>query len=109
MLHKKNRLSSYLIPQTLKQGATVSLDAVLLKYKLSDNLYSRFAILISKKVAKKAVNRNRLKRLFREALRRNISIIKSPIDAVLIIRHSNINNINEALMLVNSVLDKLSR
>ena len=57
---------------------------LLLKAKASQKSTSRFGIVISKSVAKKAVDRNRMRRLLSEAIRGKQGSFKSPHDVVLV-------------------------
>ena len=57
---------------------------LLLKAKASQKNFSRFGIVISKRVAKKAVDRNRLRRLLSEALRVKQDSFLNPYDIVLV-------------------------
>ena len=56
-----------------------------------DNNPSRFGIIVSKKVSKKAVLRNRVKRVLREVIRKNLKKIKPGSD-ILIIANSDLAN-----------------
>ena len=56
----------------------------ILGIKHIDNEYSRFGIIISKRVSKKAVERNKLKRQIREIIRTQQSRIKPGKDCVFI-------------------------
>lgn len=49
---------------------------------------SRFAFIVSTKVAKKANVRNRAKRLLREATRKNLELVKKPIDGIFLAKKS---------------------
>lgn len=70
--------------------------------------YSRIAISIGLKFSKKAVERNRAKRVLREAIRKNYGKIKSGYDLVFYLKNAkpedvDYKNISEAL---NIVLEK---
>lgn len=57
--------------------------------KVSDEpVVSRFAFLVPKKSAKRAVERNRIKRLLRESLQHLLPTLPFPIDAVMIVKGS---------------------
>jgi ribonuclease P protein component len=46
----------------------------------------RFAVVVSSKIDKRATHRNRMKRLVREAVRRQLPSIENGVDGVLIVR-----------------------
>ena len=51
----------------------------------------RFAVLVSKKVSKKAVKRNRIKRVIREAIKTNASLFPENTDTVLYVTPKALN------------------
>ncbi len=59
--------------QLLKSGKRVRLKSFDLLYSSNNLGYSRVGYIVSKKISKKAVVRNRVKRLFRECFRSNKS------------------------------------
>ena len=73
MLKKENRLkSSSAFSATYKNRNTVSNDYMILyagKNKLDKNCPTRVGFVVSKKVSKRAVKRNKIKRLMREKVR----------------------------------------
>lgn len=76
MLAKINRLPGYKIPLVLASRMTFHSPLFTLKVKPSSLKISQVGFIVSKKTAKKAVNRNRLKRLLREALKSNLKNLK---------------------------------
>ena len=77
MLHKKNRLAKDAdIARTFARGRGFFNSFFSLKV-LSGPGNARFAVVVSTKVFKSAVKRNRLKRLVREYLRKNLDKYKS--------------------------------
>ncbi|MDD5547922.1 MAG: ribonuclease P protein component [Candidatus Pacebacteria bacterium] len=91
MLAKKYRLP---IQTVLKQKSGHSFKSRYFLFKIfsSDLPFSRFGLIVSKKISKKAVDRNRIKRLVFNYLRKNISLNRknSKSDDVLIITMKNI-------------------
>lgn len=86
MLPAKNRLKKREeIEKILREGKRCRESFILLKFLKNSLSQSRFAFVVSKKVARKAVTRNQTKRLFREAVRRNFSKIETGVDCVLIV------------------------
>lgn len=70
MLPKNIRLDSKQIPRIAKTGKKIYGDLIFISFiEKSDLNSSKFAISISKKVDKKAVVRNKIKRKLREAIR----------------------------------------
>jgi ribonuclease P protein component len=84
VLPKENRLSKKEIRQVFKRGKVIYGDLFLLKVCLNSLNLSRFSIIVPKKVAKKATQRNRIKRLARESLRKKLPKIKPGFDGVFI-------------------------
>lgn len=83
MLSKKYRLPGNQIPQVLKKGKRYSFPLFnLVVCQQSQLLNSRFAFVASLKISKKAVVRNRTKRLFSEAVRVLLPQIKKNQDII---------------------------
>jgi len=80
---KKYRLKGKEFEEVLKKGKGVKVESLVLK-KLAKNEGKKFGFLISKKVLKKAVQRNKLKRRLREILREKVEKIKDGIRVVFI-------------------------
>ncbi len=56
-------------------------------YARGDNEPSRFGFIISTKISKKAVIRNRIKRIMSEVIRINLDKLKSGFDVLFLIKH----------------------
>lgn len=92
MLSKKNRISNrHLINKLLRKGRIYQSDNFTVKYLPATSEDSKFAIVTSKKISKKAVVRNKLRRQITESIRLNINVLKSNIVAVLITKPSIVN------------------
>jgi len=93
MLPKKNRLKKKKdFERIFKRGKGYREDSLLLRV-ISNNLqFSRFGFIISQKVSKKAVVRNKIKRRLRAIIRESLPKIKKGIDGVIIIVGSGIEN-----------------
>lgn len=78
MLKKNNRLAkSKDIKTAFARGRTFFNPYFSIKYSPSTVSSKRFAIVVANKVFKKAVARNRLKRIIREFLRKNLALFKN--------------------------------
>ena len=77
MLPKINRLPGYKIPLVLASRTTFHSPLFTLKVKPSKETTPKIGFIVSKKTAKKAVDRNRIKRLLRQAIKPSLSKIRS--------------------------------
>ncbi len=68
MLKKRFRLNTSQFKEVFNFGQPVRGDLYLAKKRDNDVGYSRFAVVVSKKIAKKAVERNYLRRKFMHAI-----------------------------------------
>lgn len=85
MLKKENRLKKKKdFDAIFKEWKFKRSLFILLGIKKNDLNYSRFGIIVSKKIAKKAVVRNKIKRKIREILRNRIKEIDRGYDVVII-------------------------
>jgi ribonuclease P protein component len=80
---KKYRLSGKEFKEVLKKGKGFKVDSLVLKLLL-EKKGKKFGFLISKKVLKKATQRNKLKRRLREILREKVEEIKEGVRIVFI-------------------------
>lgn len=88
MLDIKHRLKSRKeIDQVFQKGRTCYSQFLFLKYLPNSKPVSRFAFSIGLKFSKKAVERNRAKRLLREAVQTNLSQIKPGFDCVFFVKN----------------------
>ncbi len=93
MLSKKHRLPSYLIPKLLKRGQRLHADNFTLIYQPSTiNNFPRFAFIIPIKLEKRAVYRNRLKRLLRQTVKYQIKKIKKGYNILLLANKAQRSN-----------------
>lgn len=70
--------------------------------------HSRFAVVVSKKVMKSAVGRNRIRRRLYEILRRNLDHISPAHDVVLLVSHPDIRTV-PAVELEELVVSQLTQ
>lgn len=64
------------------------MDGIQLRYTIRPEQTKRFAVIVPLSVSKKAVVRNRMKRLVRESIRQMISSLPIGIDAVVLVKRS---------------------
>lgn len=90
MLPRPNRLPSFEISNVMRSGKRVSGNGVTLIYwdkgqkAINSNQISRFAFIVSTKVDKRAVVRNRMRRLMSESVRHHVNEITTRIDGVFV-------------------------
>ena len=81
-------LKSKRIKEVLKEGKVLKAKNFMFLYLPSNDENLKFAFIVSKKVSKKAVKRNRVKRILKEALRlllkENENWLTNPFDIVII-------------------------
>lgn len=89
MLSSLNRLTKKEDFNTVKErGNLIHSASFAFVYLASDaELPSRFGFVVSTKISKKAVARNRAKRLLREAVRTNINQVVKGFDCVFLAKH----------------------
>lgn len=100
MLFFKNRLLKKKdFEKVFQKGKGFKRDFIYLKFVNNNLNYSRFGFVISKKVSKKAVFRNKIKRQLRHAVKNFISKIKKNKDIVIIILYQpkELKNLNSLL------------
>lgn len=86
MLALKHRLKNESDIQTLFRKGRGVFDRVCgVKYTKNSKEESRFAIMIGKKVSKKAVDRNKIRRQYRAIIRKHLARIEKGYDILLIV------------------------
>ncbi|MFH0854495.1 MAG: ribonuclease P protein component [bacterium] len=89
MLNKKNRLTKDKeFENVFNNGESFFTKILGIKYIKNDLSITRFGILVSAKISKKATVRNKIKRRFREILRLHLDKIKFGYDIVVLTRNS---------------------
>jgi ribonuclease P protein component len=87
VLFKKNRLSARTeIQKTIRQGQKISLNEIKVYFKKSDQKFLRAAIIVPKKIDKRAAIRNKLRRRAGEIIRKIIPQIEKPGDMVILMQ-----------------------
>ncbi|OHA65881.1 MAG: ribonuclease P protein component [Candidatus Wildermuthbacteria bacterium RIFCSPHIGHO2_12_FULL_45_9] len=86
MLSKLNRLSKKKdFDRIFRQGKGIRHEGLLAKIWYQDIQCSRFGIVVSKKIAKKAVVRNRIRRLISQALQKRLKRMAKHADIILVV------------------------
>ncbi len=102
MLNKRNRISDKKIIQNLFDKGNLYRDKYFVfKYINSDSKDSQFAVIVSKKISKKAVKRNKIRRQIFEAIRLNIDMANN-VTAIVIskarIQDAKYQEINDSIV-----------
>lgn len=85
MLPDKNRLKKKKdFEKVLKEGKGIKEDSLILKVKKNKSKKLRFGFVVSKKISKKAVVRNKIKRRLREVVKEKIKKIDKDFDIIII-------------------------
>lgn len=99
MLNSKNRIRlANDFKDILKNGNSFFCKNLYIKTKKNNLDNSRFGIIVSAKVSKKAVERNRLKRIIREIIKENLEIIKKDQDVVIVLNSLIVNKKKEDIL-----------
>ena len=94
MLSKKYRFHSRGgIRFTYHNGKTIRHPKISLVFAKNIKNKQRFAVVVSKKVLKFAVGRNRIRRRIYEAIRAELPNIKYPIDCIFTVYHKEVKDI----------------
>jgi len=107
MLAKENRLKKKKdFELVFKNGRILKSKNVFLKYLSSEVKERKVGFIVSKKVSKKAVERNKVKRRLREIIRKNKESIKENI-SIIIIALPSLKNVSfkEMEIEVKNILD----
>ncbi len=93
MLSKKYRFHSRGgVKYVYKHGKTIRRPELSLTFCDNERGKTRFAVVVSKKVNKSAVGRNRIRRRVYEAVRIDLDKFKKPRDYILVVYNSNIKD-----------------
>lgn len=95
MLAKKYRFHSRGgVRFTYQKGKTIRTPKLSLVFNENSRNHQRFAVVISKKVIKSAVGRNRVRRRVYEAIRMNLPYFKDAKDCIFVIYSKEIKDID---------------
>ncbi len=93
MLSKKNRISNrQLLKKLFEKGKQYKNNHFIFKFLPSIEPTSEFSVVVSKKVAPKAVDRNKLRRQIFDSIHKNIDLLKTDIVSIVIAK----SNVTEA-------------
>jgi len=94
MLPSKNRLPGHCFPALLKSKNSYNCPFFTIKFKkrLTQKSVFRAAIIVSTKISKKAVIRNRFKRFFRQSLNLCLSRLNPSYDLLILVKPNIINS-----------------
>ncbi len=107
MLAKKYRFHSRGgVRYTYQKGKTIRIPKMSLVHSENSRGHQRFAVVISKKVIKSAVGRNRVRRRVYEAIRMNLPYFKENKDCIFVIYSKDVINLdfNELIKIVGDLL-----
>jgi len=117
MLPKQNRLPGYKIPQLLNSQKNFHSPLFGLKVISTDQTPPQIGFIVSSKIAKKAVDRNRMKRLLRQAIYSYLPRLKPNHNFLLLAKHpiknktlaqikpSLFNLLKQSKLLTNETID----
>lgn len=88
MLPKQNRIPSYTISELFRSGMRRNIGYYQVIYKKNDATVPRFAIIVSTKISKHAVVRNRIKRLVSESIRHVFPKFSLRVDMLIIVKQN---------------------
>lgn len=74
MFKKRHRLNTSEFKEVFNFGKSIKTSLFLVKIKENNKKYSRFAVVVSKKISKRAIERNYIKRKFYHALKEVSSV-----------------------------------
>lgn len=111
MLNKKYRFHSRGgVRYTYQKGKTIRTPLISLVFNENSRGFRRFAVVVSKKVEKTAVGRNRIRRRVYEAIRLEFSAYEKPMDYIFVIYNKSLMDLPflELRELVRSLLEESS-
>ena len=100
MLPSDNRLKGHRLIDKVKSEGKIyqSNHFAVISLKQEKKSHSRFAFIISSKISKAAVHRNRIKRALGEVVRQNMSLFPKGYDMVFLVKKSILKKTTEEIM-----------
>jgi len=109
MLSKKYRFHSRGgVQYTYKHGKTIRTPKISLIHNINDRGFQRFAVVVSKKVSKSAVGRNRIRRRVYEAIRLELPEFSAKKDNIFVVYSKEVSSMDflELRTLIHSLLEQ---
>lgn len=107
MLAKENRIRKKNdFEEIFKQGRGVKRDFLYFKIKKNKLDLSRFGFIVGKNFSKKAVERNKIKRMLREVIRKKLPKIKKGFDVIIIVLPNGESNLEKIENIIEEVFKK---
>lgn len=107
MLAKKNRADTKIVEQVFKTGKFINSHFLTFKFKLnSTSTVPRISFVSPKSIAKLAVNRNKLRRLGYQALKKYFSKLPSGIEGVFVFKKA-LHSIEDIENEIKNILSKI--
>ncbi|MBQ2659822.1 ribonuclease P protein component [Candidatus Saccharibacteria bacterium] len=109
MLNKKYRFHSRGgVRYTYQNGKTIRTPKISLVYNKNGRGFQRFAVVVSKKVLKSAVGRNRIRRRVYEAIRLELPNFQRAQDSIFVVYNKEIKDLpfDELRALVRTLLEE---
>ena len=93
---------------TYKKGKTIRTPKISLVYNKNERNRQRFSVVVSKKVLKSAVGRNRIRRRVYEAIRQELPGYKAKNDCIFVIFSKDVLTMpyNELCSLIHSLIEQ---
>ena len=106
MLERKFRLGKQQsVARVYKKGRTARAGSLSIRYLANNQEDSRLTVVVSKKVAKSAVTRNRIRRRLSETLRHRWADITPGVDIIVTAYEVNLATVNQNQL--NQLIDQL--
>lgn len=99
MFRKSSRLNTSEFKEVFDFGKTIKFPLFLIKTKSNKLGFSRFSVVVSKKISKKAVERNYIKRRFFSSIKQSLN--KFPVADYVFILNSGVKDIQYKELLNN--------
>lgn len=108
MLPQRNRLKKNRdFKKLFEKGKSSKEDFLYLKVKKNNLESSRFAFVVSKKISKKAVIRNKIKRRLRELVKIKLTQIKKGLDIIIVVTPGfEVSDFLELEEIINNLFNK---